>query len=210
MTGIIRGTHVAPGVYTKYTPIRTDVVNTDLQYQNTQNMVVVSGKGGVPFTVYFGYYPLKSCDGTFTEDIIKQIEKIPLKDIIKYEGIKRIDTTGGVSELPLTQHKNAVIPVAVKEDELRRRIASGDKYNKIADANNNCVILAVPRYKYDKDGFDIVDEKIDFSIYDKFNYIMTKSINDTTYKVFVMFNNTFAYSRIGVDKAIAPVKLIWK
>ena len=208
--GVIRGRHTAPGVYTKYSTIRMDVVNTDLQYNNTSNMVVGGGADSIPFTVYFGYYPLKSNGGVFDESVFDEIKNTSLKDIVSYYGIKRVDSVGWVKELPLTQHVNAIIPVVVGENDLRERIGLGDRYSDIADENNNCVIMVVPRYKYEKNGFDIVDERIEFSIYNKFNYMMTKSMNGVTYNVFVMYNNTFAYSRVGIDKAITPVKLVWK
>lgn len=201
--GVIRGRHVSPGVYTKYTSIRTDYINPDLFYKSAKNIIIENVFK--PYNIYFGFFPLKSENGIYTEEILNTLRNTPFSDIIETSGISLEKILSNVYSI--TEHNVVNLPLHITEEELRQMIASGETYSDIADSENNCIVLLVPNKRRKQSSFDIIDETFNTSIKDSFYVLTDGTIDDINYDLMVMYNNHYAYSRIGEDKVIRPLTL---
>lgn len=200
--GVIRYPHTSPGVYTKAESIRLDSENTDLLYNSTTNIILNGGGTDKPFPIYYGYYPLKSKDGIYTEQVINTLKSKPFSSIISYNGVSKMVVTGDTFQL-----NEVTIPLSITEEELHNRILSGETYNSIADNENNCVVLILPRYIYKLKTFELTDDTFNEPIEDMFNSVKGEYMNGTMYDLLVMYNNHYTFSRICRDKVIKPIIL---
>ena len=150
--------------------------------------------------------PITTFNGKVTDSTIDEIVQMSGNDIRKIETVSLFKETDTISEL--TNGEDFIIPSEISEDELAEMIEDGQKYSDIADAHNNCVVLMVPLLRYEGKNFDIIDERFNKSIKNQFCRVNCVVINCEKYVLLCMFNDKWAYSRIGKDKIISPLKVI--
>ena len=153
---------------------------------------------------YFGYMPIHTFDGKITEETISELQELTGDEIKGMDNVKEIRSMDSVMDICLDMP--SVIPV----DELQELLDSGEKYNEIADSHNNCVVLMAPLARYNSPKFDIIDNRLNISIKDKFCKISCVEVSCMKYVLLCMFNDRWAYSAVGKDKVISPLKLIIK
>lgn len=157
---------------------------------------------------YFGYMPISTVNGVVNDDTIEKIKELSGDDIKDISTVYNV--VGSDTIIEVTDGKDFIIPSTISEEELSSLIESGNKYADIADDNNNCVVLMIPFTRYTSSRFDIIDERFGQSIKDSFCRVNCVSVNCAKYVLLCMFDNKWAYSRIGKDKIISPLKLIMK
>lgn len=155
-------------------------------------------------TFYFGYMPIESVNGEITDESIEYIRQLTVEEIKNISTVSKIRSMDSIIDICVD------MPSVISVEELTELISSGQKYNDIADAHNNCVILMVPLVRYDNDKFDIIDDKMNISVRDKFCKINCLEISCEKYVLLCMFNDKWAYADIGKDKIISSLKLILK
>lgn len=153
---------------------------------------------------YFGYIPIESVDGEITEEAVEKIKNLTGDEIKNVDTVKEVRSMDSVVDVCLD------IPSIIPVSELQELLDNGEKYNEIADAHNNGVVLMVPLARYNNQKFDIIDNRLNISIKDKFCKINCVEVSCMKYVLLCMFNDKWAYSTIGKDKIISPLKLIIK
>ena len=153
---------------------------------------------------YFGYMPIETVNGEITDESIEQILHLSGDEIKNISTVSQIRSMDSIIDICVD------MPSVISVEELTELISSGQKYNDIADAHNNCVVLMVPLARYDSPKFDIIDNKLNISIKDKFCKINCVEVSCMKYVLLCMFNNKWAYADIGKDKIISSLKLILK
>lgn len=157
---------------------------------------------------YFGYMPIHTFDGKITEETISELQELTGDEIKAMSTITEVRSMDTVIEL--TNKEDFIIPSDISEEELAELISGGTKYNNIADEYNNCVVLMVPLARYNSPRFDIIDERFNQSIKNLFCKINCVEVSCMRYVLLCMVNDKWAYSTVGKDKVIAPLKLIIK
>ena len=153
---------------------------------------------------YFGYMPIHTFDGKITEETISELQELTGDEIKGMDNVKEIRSMDSVMDICLDMP--SVIPIG----ELQELLDGGEKYNEIADSHNNCVVLMAPLARYNSPRFDIIDNRLNISVKDKFCKINCVEVSCMKYVLLCMFNDKWAYSTIGKDKIISPLKLIIK
>jgi hypothetical protein len=153
---------------------------------------------------YFGYMPIKTVDGEITDESIEHILQLTGDEIKEIDTVSQMRSMDSVVDICMDMP--SVIPV----EELAELLANGEEYNEIADDHNNCVVLMIPLARYNNPKFDIIDNRLGISIKDKFCKINCVEVSCMKYVLLCMFNDKWAYSTVGKDKVIAPLKLIIK
>jgi hypothetical protein len=153
---------------------------------------------------YFGYIPIESVDGEITEEAVEKIKNLTGDEIKNIDTVKEVRSMDSVVDVCLD------IPSIIPVSELQELLDNGEKYNEIADGHNNGVVLMVPLARYNNQKFDIIDNRLNISIKDKFCKINCVEVSCMKYVLLCMFNDKWAYSTIGKDKIISLLKLIIK
>ena len=206
--GIIRKHHKSPGIYTRLTSLR-DIYPLHMPPLSTANSTV-NGEGGDIYNpiFYFGYIPIKTENGYVTEDNVEYLMSLTgdyikgLKSIIKIVDQK--------SAVELTNKTDYPIHSDISVSELENLLSdSSVTYDSIADQYNSCIAILVPYYRYVNNPlFSIVEERFGVNIENTFLKISDITVEDKPYVLLCMFDNCFAYSRIGEDKIVSPLKMI--
>lgn len=206
--GLIRGNHTTPGIYTKLTSLRGRYP-IHVSPLSTANSTVNGGGGDVYNPVfYFGYIPIETKNGYATEENVSYLMSLTgdyikgLKSIIKIIDQKPV--------VELTNKDDYPIRSDVSQSELEILLTDTSvTYNSIADQYNSCIAILVPYYRYVNNPiFSITEERFGVNIKSTFVKMSNITVEDKPYVLLCMFNNSFAYSRIGEDKIVSPLKMI--
>lgn len=201
--GIIRGTHVSPGIYTKTTSIRTRGIK---HVSPASTLYANSGSGGgTSSRFYFGYIPVTSYNGKITEESINQILQLTGDEIKNMRTVE--EKMSPRPEVPLEEVR---IPSELSVSEFDEKLNRGEAYADVADPYNSCPVLMIPLRKYEKSGFDIFDNVTGVSIKNIFSKINDVEVNKVPYVLLCMFNDLWGYARVGEDKTISPLTLKFK
>ena len=157
---------------------------------------------------YFGYMPIHTFNGKITEETISELQALTGDDIKAMSTITEVRSMDTVLEL--TNKEDFIIPSDISEEELAELISGGTKYNNIADEYNKCVVLMVPLARYNSPRFDIIDERFNQSIKNLFCKMNCVEVSCMKYVLLCMVNDKWAYSTVGKDKVISPLKLVIK
>lgn len=153
---------------------------------------------------YFGYIPIKTINGEVTDETMQHILQLTGDEIKEINTVYQTRSMDSVVDICMD------MPSVITVNELKELLDSGEKYEKIADDHNNCVVLMVPLSRYDSPKFDIIDNRLNMSIKDKFCKINCVEVSCMKYVLLCMFNDKWAYSTVGKEKIISPLKLIIK
>ena len=148
--------------------------------------------------------PINTFNGKITDETIEEIQKLTGDEIKTIKTISTVRSMDSVVDICMD------MPSEIPVDELSELISDGEKYNNIADEHNNCVVLMIPLARYNSPKFDIIDNRVNISVKDKFCKINCVEVSCMKYVLLCMFNDMWAYSTIGRDKIISPLKLIIK
>ena len=153
---------------------------------------------------YFGYIPIETVDGEITDESIEHILQLTGDEIKNFKTVKQFRSMNSIVDICID------MPSEIQVDELTELINNGENYYEIADKHNNCIVLMVPLARYDNPKFDIIDNRLNVSIKNKFCKMNCLEISCMKYVLLCMFNNKWAYATVGKDKIVAPLKLIIK
>ena len=202
--GIIRGKHTSPGVYTKITSIRNKQIE-HVAPNSTLNINTGGGDGESTLRFYYGYLPLKTNKGLLSDESISYLKSLDGEKIKDTPTILNYRTSQ--STLLFNKGKDIIIKETISETELEEKIKSGEQFENIADDNNNCVVLLMPKKIYESGNYDIIDATFEKTLKDNFSKINDVKINGINYVFTAMFNAYWSYSSVGCDKVISPIIL---
>lgn len=176
-----------------------------MQYNEVKNNYLFENRDTRPM-FFFGYMPIKTFNGKVTDETISGLTQLTGDEIRAIPTINEIRSKDSVVEL--TGGGNMIIPSVIGPEELADLLRSGIKYNDIADDYNNAITLMIPLSRYESKHFDIIDETFNISMLNNFEKVNCVTVNGEKYVLLCLFNEQWAYSRIGKDKVFSPTKLV--